>query len=248
MDVDDALLRVAEPGFLDVVGQAGLRVVATQGLEVVVDALEADRTILDQHTLSPVVAVARLSDRAGVDEETTIDAAGQASEDAAAAAAHITPDGLPIIPEGVAAGAAGAHVPSSRLPLRILCVDDAKTTRTLLRKLLKKRTQAEAIDVAENGQVAVDMVASKGVGYYSLILMDKEMPVMDGYEAARSIRAMGYRRTMLGVTGNALLADVAEFKRHGVCRVLTKPVDAAVLAKWAEFSTHYEHADVHTAD
>ena len=42
MDVDDALLRVAEPGFLDVVGQAGLRVVATQGLEVVVDALEAD--------------------------------------------------------------------------------------------------------------------------------------------------------------------------------------------------------------
>ena len=158
------------------------------------------------------------------------------------------PDGLPIIPEGVAAEEAAAHMVPDRLPLRILCVDDAKTTRTLLRKLLKKRTQAEVVDVAENGQVAVDAVAARGVGYYSLILMDKEMPVMDGYQAARTIRSMGYRRTMLGVTGNALLADVAEFKRHGVCRVLTKPVDAAVLAKWAEFSTHYEHSGVHTAE
>ncbi len=154
------------------------------------------------------------------------------------------PDGLPIIPEGSAA----AHTPRQALPLRILCVDDAKTTRTLLKKLLKKRTKAEVIDVAENGQVAVDAVAARGVGYYSLILMDKEMPVMDGYEAARNIRKMGYRRTMLGVTGNALLADVAEFKRHGVCRVLTKPVDAAVLAKWAEFSTRYEHNTVHAAE
>jgi len=156
----------------------------------------------------------------------------------------IAPNGLPIIPEG----GKSHNVATQRLPLRILCVDDAKTTRTLLKKLLKKRTQAEVIDVAENGQVAVDAVAARGVGYYSLILMDKEMPVMDGYQAARSIRQLGFRRTMLGVTGNALLADVAEFKRHGVCRVLTKPVDAAVLAKWADFSTKYEHGTVHAAE
>lgn len=132
------------------------------------------------------------------------------------------------------------------IPLRILVVDDAKTTRSLFKRLLKRRTKAEVIDTAENGKVAVDAVAAKGPAYYSLILMDKEMPIMDGYEAAAAIRQLGYSRLMLGVTGNALLADVAEFKRKGVCRVLTKPVDAAVLAQWADASTRYLGNDAPT--
>ncbi len=126
------------------------------------------------------------------------------------------------------------------LPLRILCVDDAKTTRSLFRRLLKRRTKAEVVDMAENGQVAVDMVREKGVQFYCFITMDKEMPVMDGYEASRAIRAMGFRRTILGVTGNALLSDIQAFTACGVSRVLTKPVDAPVLQAWAEASRWWE--------
>ena len=129
---------------------------------------------------------------------------------------------------------------SSPLPLRILCVDDAKTTRSLFRRLLKRRTKADAIHIAENGQVAVDMVKEHGADFYCFITMDKEMPVMDGYAASRAIRDLGYRRTILGVTGNALLSDIQAFTACGVSRVLTKPVDAPVLQAWAEASRWWE--------
>jgi len=129
---------------------------------------------------------------------------------------------------------------SEPLTLRILCVDDAKTTRSLFRRLLKRRTNADAVHMAENGQVAVDMVAERGVDYYCFVTMDKEMPVMDGYEASRALRALGYRRTILGVTGNALLSDIQAFTACGVSRVLTKPVDAPVLQAWAEASRWWE--------
>lgn len=197
--------------------------------------------------------------------------AGQASPPKAAEDGVATPDGvasMPDVPEepdptpsgpGAGPAAAGAAsvtddatlppaLPDANvtIPLRILVVDDAKTTRSLFKRLLKRRTKAEVIDTAENGKVAVDAVAAKGPAYYSLILMDKEMPIMDGYEAAAAIRQLGYSRLMLGVTGNALLADVAEFKRKGVCRVLTKPVDAAVLAQWADASTRYLGNDAPT--
>jgi CheY-like chemotaxis protein len=88
--------------------------------------------------------------------------------------------------------------------------------------------------------VAVEMVRDKGVDFYCFITMDKEMPVMDGYKSTRAIRQLGFRRTILGVTGNALLSDIQAFRASGVTSVLTKPVDAPVLRTWAEASRWWQ--------
>ena len=59
---------------------------------------------------------------------------------------------------------------------------------------------------------------------YDLILMDNIMPVMKGGEAAEKIRELGYVNPIIGVTGNLLEEDVAEFLKNGANTVIGKPV------------------------
>ena len=63
----------------------------------------------------------------------------------------------------------------------------------------------------------------------SSILQDKEMPHMDGYDATDVIRGMGYKGAIIGLTGNAGVADSVDFMRHGVNAVVVKPVRVAEL-------------------
>lgn len=75
-------------------------------------------------------------------------------------------------------------------------------------------------DEAENGQIAVDF--HKEGRTYNLVLMDKEMPVMDGHEATRQLRNMGVKTPIVALTGNALTTDRELFFKAGVDDFHTK--------------------------
>ena len=74
-----------------------------------------------------------------------------------------------------------------------------------------------------NGQEAVDQV-KKDISKYAIILMDNQMPVMDGMNATEIIRSLGYEKPIIGVTGNAMDEDVQKFREKGANEVLRKPV------------------------
>ena len=93
-------------------------------------------------------------------------------------------------------------------------------------------------DLAENGQIAVDLFAQSKPGYYSAILMDMRMPVMDGLEATRAIRAMDREdaRTIpiIALTANAFDEDVQRSMQAGLNAHLSKPVDPEALFETLE--------------
>jgi CheY-like chemotaxis protein len=118
---------------------------------------------------------------------------------------------------------------------RILVVDDTKLNHKLLIRLLAGK--GLACDEAENGLIAVDMVekALKEGNPYDTILLDFEMPVMKGPEAAKKICGFGCSSFIVGVTGNLLREDIESFKQHGVNCVLPKPLNLSDLeGRWIE--------------
>ena len=107
----------------------------------------------------------------------------------------------------------------------VLMVDDSVPTRSMLSKLLQSRCRK--LDQAGDGVEALRMVeVSKDAGEpYDVIFMDSEMPNMNGPAATRLIREqLGYKGLIIGVTGNALPDDIANFKDHGADDVLVKPL------------------------
>ena len=102
----------------------------------------------------------------------------------------------------------------------LLVVDDAKENRDLLRLVIGEMSLE--VDTAENGQEAVDACASKE---YDLILMDIQMPVMDGYQAAREMRKSGFANPVVALTANAMKGFEKTVFEAGFSHYMTKPVD-----------------------
>ncbi len=127
-----------------------------------------------------------------------------------------------------------AAASSGGLPLaslEVLVVDDAASNRTIMSALLKRKG-VRAVSV-ENGLQACDLIAAD-MDRFRLVLMDNLMPVMDGVEATRRLRAAGYRHLIAGVTGNVLDDDVREFLAAGADLVLAKPVKVVTLSALLE--------------
>lgn len=84
-------------------------------------------------------------------------------------------------------------------------------------------------EVAPNGQIAVDMLKASTPGYYQLVLMDVQMPVMNGYEATRAIRGLEDKGLadipILAMTANAFEEDKQEAARNGMNGHISKPID-----------------------
>lgn len=114
---------------------------------------------------------------------------------------------------------------------RVLLVEDNDLNREIAREVL----EMSGLDVeeAENGQIAVDMFAASEAGYYSLILMDIQMPVMNGYNAASAIRALKHpdamRIPILAMTANAFVEDIQAAKAAGMNEHLAKPINFDTL-------------------
>ncbi|KAH9945766.1 hypothetical protein B0H21DRAFT_693809 [Amylocystis lapponica] len=131
-------------------------------------------------------------------------------------------------------------------PLRVLVVDDDLLTRKLMSRMLTRI--GCKVNTAENGEVALDMIlgaiqgtpSSENTGSaglsmncdsemgdeprYAVVFLDNQMPVLSGLDVVMKLRELGRHDFVVGVTGNALLADQREYLEAGADHVLTKPV------------------------
>jgi CheY-like chemotaxis protein len=141
-----------------------------------------------------------------------------------------------VAPEPAAAGSpvdtlpkpAAAPAPERRL--RILLAEDNQVNRRLV-ELLMTRQGHEVVSV-ENGRKAVELAEQE---HFDLILMDVQMPDMDGLEATRQIRALeravGGHRPILALTANAMRGDEEVCRQAGMDGYIPKPFEAEKLLR-----------------
>jgi len=139
--------------------------------------------------------------------------------------AHRRKRGLSALPSQV--GAPSATV--DHRPLRILVVEDSLDNQILVKAYLN--AMPYKVDIAENGRIACDKVT---VGRYDLVLMDINMPVMDGYTATVTIREWEQKQgipsiPILAVTAHAYSEDKRRIKAVGCNGLLVKPIKKSTL-------------------
>ena len=109
---------------------------------------------------------------------------------------------------------------------QILLVEDNELNREIAQEIL--REYGFLVDTAENGAVAVEKVSTAAPGSYDLVLMDVQMPIMDGYTATRKIRALDdpARATLpiIAMTANAFDEDRRNALESGMNGFLSKPI------------------------
>ncbi|MDP2242159.1 MAG: ATP-binding protein [Burkholderiales bacterium] len=105
-------------------------------------------------------------------------------------------------------------------PARVLIADDGAENRELVSLVLSQ--QGLWVEEAENGQVAVEMAMKGG---FDLIIMDMQMPVMDGFTATRTLRERGIKIPIVALTANAMSGFEAQMMEAGCNVYLTKPID-----------------------
>ena len=121
---------------------------------------------------------------------------------------------------------------------RILIVDDVEDNAEIAADLLE--LEGAESERAENGQAALDLFSSSGPGYYDAVLMDLRMPVMDGMECARRIRALNRADAktipIIALTANSSETDIQQSLEAGMNAHLVKPADAeqmyVTLREW----------------
>ncbi len=123
--------------------------------------------------------------------------------------------------------------------LRLLMAEDVEINSEILKSLLQD-TQIH-IDVAQNGQIAFDMFKNAPQDY-DIILMDLQMPVMNGLEATKAIRNLGFEKAktipILAMTANVFKEDIDTCLAAGMNDHLSKPIDIATIMAKITMYTH----------
>lgn len=140
--------------------------------------------------------------------------------------------------------ATGKQTPQPSRPLRILLAEDNQINAILATTLMRR--DGHKVDVAHNGEEAV---AAAATGVYDIIFMDMHMPVCDGVEASRRVRALANNAAsvpIVALTANAMPADRQKCVAAGMNDFLSKPFEPSdireMLAKWADAASKLEAA------
>ncbi|MGO9115072.1 MAG: ATP-binding protein [Thermoguttaceae bacterium] len=140
-------------------------------------------------------------------------------------------DGVRILDAPLADGMRSQHSQSpDALPslagVRVLVVEDGSTNRKLIRLVLQ-RSGAE-VTMAENGRIGADLAIKDP---FDLILMDMQMPVMDGYTATTLLRQHGLTTPIVALTAHAMKGDQDKCRATGCSGYVTKPIDTDLLVR-----------------
>ncbi|MFP6640679.1 MAG: ATP-binding protein [Myxococcota bacterium] len=128
---------------------------------------------------------------------------------------------------------------------RVLVVEDGRDNQAILRFLLEEA--GAKVGIAEDGREAVDEISAAGKDY-DLVLMDVQMPVMDGYEATAKLRQIGFEAPIIAVTAYALPRDLERVLAAGCNDFVTKPlIPADLLRKVESWLSPREASVVHEA-
>jgi PAS domain S-box-containing protein len=136
--------------------------------------------------------------------------------------------GLAVIPGNEVAIETAATEPESQSinpATRVLLVEDNAINRLVMNKMLERLGLA-CTGVAENGREALDMAAAQT---FDLILMDSQMPVMDGLEATRQLRQRGFTAPIIGVSAGAMQGERQAALNAGATDYILKPVQLEAL-------------------
>ncbi len=133
------------------------------------------------------------------------------------------------------------HVQAEEAPLvvtkltgrRILLVDDVEVNRIIVAELLEETNVG--LGMASDGHIGVEMFKQSPPGYYDLILMDVQMPTMDGYTATRTLRALDRPDAatipIIAMTANAMREDAQRAAEAGMNNHIAKPIDWPTLIR-----------------
>jgi Amt family ammonium transporter len=141
-----------------------------------------------------------------------------------------------------------SSAPTARLDCRVLLAEDGPDNQRLIALLLRKA--GAEVTIVENGQTAHDtaLTARDAGTPFDVILMDMQMPVMDGYDATGRLRRAGYSNPIIALTAHAMSTDRDKCVRAGCDDYLTKPINrqrlVSLVAEYASRKRFCKTAEV----
>ena len=133
-------------------------------------------------------------------------------------------------------------LPATSKTNKVLIVEDNRTNQLLLSILLEER--GIPFDTANNGKQALNKIAKDD---YALVLMDINMPVLDGLSTIKRLRKKGFTKPIVSLSANVMESDIEEFKKAGADDYLHKPILPdkldAILHKYLDASFHTDESN-----